>query len=185
MKLIFIYGPPAVGKFTVARALAARTGWPLFHNHLTVDLVLSVYPFGSPGFVALREEIWLATFRRAMADGLPGLIFTFNPENSVPQRFIDGLWAELAARGTEIFTVSLTASEEELERRLAEPGRREHRKLVDLSLYRSLRAAGTFDAPLIPGTPLRIDTGAIAPGEAAEAIAAAVHRSGPLPASTP
>ncbi len=176
MKFVFIYGPPAVGKFTVGRALAARTGWRLFHNHLTVDLVLSVYEFGSPGFVALREEIWLAVFRRAMADNLPGLIFTFNPENSVPQRFIDRLFSELATQGAETLTVFLTASEEEIERRLAAPSRREHRKLVDLALYRSLRAAGTFDAPRIPGTPLRIDTGAVGPGEAAEAIAAAIRR---------
>jgi hypothetical protein len=176
MKFVFIYGPPAVGKLTVGRALAARTGWRLFHNHLTVDLVLSVYEFGSPGFVALREEIWLAVFRRAMADNLPGLIFTFNPENSVPQRFIDRLFLELATQGAETLTVFLTASEEEIERRLAAKSRREHRKLVDLALYRSLRAAGTFDAPHIPGTPLRIDTGAVGPAEAAEAIAAAIRR---------
>ncbi len=109
-----------------------------------------------------------------MGDRLPGLIFTFNPENSVPQRFIDGLFSEWAAGGAETFTVLLTASEGEIERRLTAPSRREHRKLVDLGLYRSLRAAGTFDTPQIPGTPLRIDTEAVGPAEAADAIAAAV-----------
>ncbi len=36
MRLVFIYGPPGVGKLTVARELAALTGFKLFHNHLTV-----------------------------------------------------------------------------------------------------------------------------------------------------
>src|SRR5476651_1724683 len=102
MKLVFLHGPPAAGKLTVARELAALTGLRLFHNHLTVNLALAVYDFGTLGFVALREQIWLAVFRRALADRLPGLIFTFNPEDSVPQRFIDELFAEVAAGGGEV-----------------------------------------------------------------------------------
>ena len=47
MQLIFIYGQVAAGKLTVARALAARTGLALFHNHLVVDAVAAVFPFGS------------------------------------------------------------------------------------------------------------------------------------------
>jgi hypothetical protein len=36
MDLVFLYGPPAAGKFTVGRELAAITGFGLFHNHLTL-----------------------------------------------------------------------------------------------------------------------------------------------------
>ena len=86
MIFLFLHGPPAVGKLTIAREVAEQTGFRLFHNHLTVDLVLSVYDFGTPGFIALREQIWLAVIRRSLADRVPGMIFTFNPENSVPQR---------------------------------------------------------------------------------------------------
>ena len=65
MKLIFIYGLPATGKLTVAVELAAMTGYKLFHNHLVVDLLLSVFDFGSPPFVELREDIWLSVFEQA------------------------------------------------------------------------------------------------------------------------
>ncbi|MES2693606.1 MAG: shikimate kinase [Verrucomicrobiota bacterium] len=171
MKLLFLHGPPAVGKLTIAREVAARTGWRLFHNHLTVDLALSLYDFGTPGFIALREEVWLAGFRRALADGLPGVIFTFNPENSVPQRFIDELFAEIPARGGQLISVELTASESEIERRIDSASRREHRKLVDLALYRQLRGAGVFASPAIPRTDLSIDTEAVRPAEAAKRIA--------------
>ena len=57
MRLIFVYGMPASGKLTVARELAELTGYKLFHNHLVVDLLLSVFAFGSDGFVELRNAV--------------------------------------------------------------------------------------------------------------------------------
>ena len=51
MRLIFIYGMPATGKLTVARELARITGFNVFHNHLVVDLLLSIFEFGSKPFV--------------------------------------------------------------------------------------------------------------------------------------
>jgi hypothetical protein len=60
MKLLFLYGPVASGKLTIARELATLTGFALFHNHLVVDAVAAVFPFGSERFVKLREQFWLA-----------------------------------------------------------------------------------------------------------------------------
>ncbi len=172
MKLLFLYGRPAVGKVTVARELARLTGWRLFHNHLTVNLALALCDFGTPGFVALREQVWFAAFRRALADRLPVLIFTFNPENTVPQRFIDELCAEIAAAGGEVIPIELVANETAIEQRLASASRHKDGKLVDLELYRRLRGAGVFNSPVIPGPRLRIDTTAPSPTEAAALIAA-------------
>jgi hypothetical protein len=172
MKLVLIYGRPAVGKLTVARALAERTGAPLFHNHLTVNLVLSVYGFGTPGFVELREKIWMAVFRRAMADQLPLLIFTFNPESSVPQSFVDGLLREIESEGGQVVPVELTASEETIEARLGAESRRRDGKTLDAHTYRVLRMRGTFESPVIRSPHATIDMDALSPEEAAEKIAA-------------
>jgi hypothetical protein len=79
MHLVFIYGQPASGKLTVARELAEITGWPLFHNHLIVDAVRAVFPFGSEPFTRLREEFWLKIISEASRAGT-SLIFTFAPE---------------------------------------------------------------------------------------------------------
>jgi len=172
MKLLFLYGRLATGKLTVAREIAARTGWRLLHNHLAVDLALAVCDFGTPGFVALREQAWLAGIRRALADGRPGLIFTFAPENSVPQRFIDELFAEIGAAGSEAIPVELTAGEAEIERRLGAESRRRHGKLTEPALYRALRTQGVYDAPAMPAPRLIIDTERVEPPEAAARICA-------------
>ena len=65
MDLVFMHGPVAAGKLTVARELSHLTGFRLFHNHLTVDAVAAVFDFGSEPFILLREQIWLAIFREA------------------------------------------------------------------------------------------------------------------------
>jgi hypothetical protein len=178
MKLVFLYGRPAVGKVTVARELSRITGWRLFHNHLAVNVALALYDFGSPGFIALREEVWFAALRRALADRLPVLIFTFNPENTVPQRFIDQLFSEVRAAGGEVILAELVASEAAIEARLASDSRRKDGKLVDVGLYCRLRRDGVFDSPIIPSPELQIDTTITSPAEAAKMIAGRVDWAG-------
>src|SRR5580658_3884413 len=107
MKLIFIYGLPATGKLTVAVELAAMTGYKLFHNHLAVDLLLSVFDFGSAPFVELREEIWLCVFAAACEAKIPGLIFTFAPEATVRPEFIPNTIETVGKHGGELIFVEL------------------------------------------------------------------------------
>ena len=40
MKLVIIIGPPAVGKMTIGQALEKITDLKLFHNHMSIELVL-------------------------------------------------------------------------------------------------------------------------------------------------
>src|SRR6185436_6177229 len=134
MKLIFLHGAPAVGKLTIGRELVALTGFRLFHNHLTVDLVGSLFPFGSEPFVLLREKIWLAAFAEAAKENL-SLIFTFNPERTVREQFIQDAINVVESAGGKIVFVELTCAQDELERRIQEPSRREFGKLQSVEQY--------------------------------------------------
>ncbi|MFN2515046.1 MAG: shikimate kinase [Pyrinomonadaceae bacterium] len=149
MKLVFIYGAPAVGKLTVARELAELTGFRLFHNHLTVDLVGALFAFGSEPFVLLREQIWLSTFREAAKHNV-SLIFTFNPEATVSERFIQDAVDVVEKSGGRVIFIELTCAQEELERRIEEPSRRKFGKLGSIKQYRSLKDAGAFNFPKLP-----------------------------------
>lgn len=57
MKLIFIYGSPAVGKLTVAKELSKKIGYPIFHNHLTVDLAKVLFDFEDKRFSSYRDKL--------------------------------------------------------------------------------------------------------------------------------
>jgi hypothetical protein len=171
--LAFIHGAPATGKYTIGRELAALTGFELYHNHLVVDDVLKRHAFGTPGFVAERDRAWRTHLATAAPDPARRLIFTFNPEDSVPQDFIDWLFAGLP--GTTLHSVGLDLAEASIEARLASAQRQSFRKLTDLDLYRQLRARGTFARPRIPRTDLAIDTGEMSPPDAAARIARHFH----------
>jgi hypothetical protein len=170
MKVVFIYGLPASGKLTVARELAAMTGYKLFHNHLVVDLLLPVFNFGSTPFVELREQIWLSVFEQACRSQTAGLIFTFAPEATVRPDFIQEAMRVVAAEQGEIEFVELTCPPAELKRRLSDASRRQYQKLTSVSLFEELQAAGSFDASHMPKPRLSIDTSVLSPAEAATQI---------------
>jgi hypothetical protein len=152
MKLIFLHGLPGVGKLTVAREIAKLTGFKLFHNHLTVDLVESLFEFGSQPFVELRERIWLAVFAEAVSANLDGLIFTFAFDRTVRDSFIENTRAVIESSGGEVVFAELRCSTDELER------------------FRELKEAGAFVDPGIPAERLVTDTTELSASDAASLI---------------
>jgi chloramphenicol 3-O-phosphotransferase len=170
MRLIFIYGMPATGKLTVAQELAKLTGYKLFHNHLVVDLLLLTNEFGSATFVRLREKIWLGVFREAARAGLPGLIFTFNPEKTVRAGFVEEAVKTVGSEGGRVDFVELVCPLEELRNRMASESRLKYRKLSSLELFDRLESEGQFDTAHMPKAAMTIDTSVTGPDEAAEQI---------------
>jgi chloramphenicol 3-O-phosphotransferase len=168
MKLVFIHGAPAVGKLSVARELHTLNGFRLFHNHLTVDLVSSVFPFGSQSFILLREQVWLAVFSEAAKNDV-SVIFTFNPERTVRARFIEDAANAVESAGGQIYFIELTCSQDELERRIENPSRKEFGKLCSLEQYRALEASGAFSFRELP-TGLSLDTTNRSPANTAALI---------------
>jgi chloramphenicol 3-O-phosphotransferase len=167
--LVFLHGPAAAGKLTVARALEARLGFPVFHNHLVVDLLTTVFPFGTEPFVRLREEFWTAVFADAARAGR-SICFTFAPESTVRPGFPDRVRAVVEAGGGRVRFVGLRVSEGEQERRIGRPERSEFHKLTSLETLRRLRNHG--DGVERPPADLEIDTDRRSPSESAAAIAA-------------
>jgi hypothetical protein len=155
-----------VGKLTVGRELTTLTGYPLFHNHLVVDAITAVFPFGTLEFRELREQMWLAVMGRAAIEGVPGLIFTFTPERSVSDGFIPALTALVTKERGRMIFVELTCAEPEIERRMQNQSRAEFGKIRSLAIYRNARESGTFAYRTLPGDGPAIDTGMLNPLEA-------------------
>lgn len=169
MDLVFLHGAAASGKLTTARALERRLGYPVFHNHLTVNLLTTVFPFGSEPFVRLREQIWLSVITDAARTGR-SVIFTFAPESTVPTGFPDRLRAGVENNGGRLCSVRLEVSERTQEARITNASRVEAGKLADLDLLR----AGRIDQSPVeqPSADLIIDTDKSDPEHSADTIIA-------------
>lgn len=175
-QVVFIHGPAAAGKYTIGAQVAERLGWPLFHNHLTVDLVKTLFDFGSAEFVRLREEIWRASFAAA-ARARQSFVFTFNPEATVRPALIAELADTVEQHGGQLRYVELRCSDDEVARRIANPSRAKFGKLVDPALFREIVEQGGFDFPPLPEPLIAIDTERMAPHESADAIVGALDRA--------
>lgn len=169
MRLLFLYGPVASGKLTIARRVAEQAGLPLFHNHLIVDAVAAVFPFGSAEFIRLREQFWMETLAAAARAG-QSVIFTFAPEPTVAADFPARVSRLVEAAGGRVIYVALEVAPEEQERRLVAPGRQSFGKLRSPKILRAYRSSMAACHQAMPRPSLRIDTGAATPEEAARAI---------------
>src|SRR5579884_585037 len=167
MDLVFLHGGAASGKLTTARALEELLGYPVFHNHLVVDLLLPIFPFGSEPFVRLREQFWMAVFSEA-AIARRSITFTFTPEHTVPDGFPLRAQRVVEAAGGRVCFVRLLVDEAEQERRITEPSRREFHKLTDLATLRRNRAQPEAEQP---PADLEIDTTSSPPAQSAQRIA--------------
>jgi hypothetical protein len=116
--LVVLIGPPAVGKMATGRALEELTGYPLFHNHMTIELVLPFFDFGSEPFSRLVSEFRRRIFAEVAASDLSGLIFTwvwaFNEPSD--RAFMDEVKELFSRSGSRVVFVELWA---DLETRLA------------------------------------------------------------------
>jgi hypothetical protein len=182
--LIYIYGPPASGKLTIATRLSELTGIPLFHNHLTVNAVTPVFAFGSPPFTEAVQAMRRAVFEAAARAGI-SLIYTNNSAWSGPNpraRFEEAgaaAQAIMARHGGRTVFVRLCAAASALEERVANDSRQAHQKLVDVVRLRKLLA--DFDASPLHPDDLVIDTGRSSPEESARTIAAVLGSVTGLP----
>jgi hypothetical protein len=171
VKLLFLHGPPAAGKYTIARLVADSTGLALFHNHLIVDAVHAVFPFGSPSFIALRERFWLDVIRAAVAEGR-SLIFTFQPESSVSPGFPAEVARIVADAGGQCLFVALRLDLAGQRARVANADRGTFGKLRDIALLEQLHADFAACEAAMPASLLEIDTASTDPAAAAARIVA-------------
>jgi hypothetical protein len=177
LMLVYLYGPPACGKLTVAGQLAELSGFRLFHNHLTVNAVRPVFDFGTEPFRQVIHRLRLDVFETAARSGID-MIFTNNSAWD-GGRAPFAAFAEKARQVTEAggggaFFVRLTAPLAVLTERVAGESRQAHGKLVDAARLRDM-LAGLDQTSLHPDD-LVIDTSQVAPAEAAQIIVAALKR---------
>jgi hypothetical protein len=177
MKLLILIGNTAVGKMTVGQELMKITDFRLFHNHMSIELVIDV--FGERiGTVDKRlREVIFEEFAKSQKYGL---IFTFMWafDQKADWDYLNHLCDFFRRENSDIYYVELIASQEiRLKRNVTENRlknkaskrniEQSNQMLINDDLkYRCVSYEGeiTFD------NYLRIDNTELSPGEVAKII---------------
>lgn len=171
MNLVFLYGPPAVGKLTVAKELAKKLDLPLVDNHSIVNPVARVFGWGHPEQKRLADEFRLELFRSA-ARADKSLITTFGGGGKHYDAFIQATVRAVRDNGGDAIFIRLFAPKETLVSRVADASRVEkftiatEKKLTEIFE----RVPDVFAAALV-GEHLEVDTSLHSPDESAAIIA--------------
>jgi hypothetical protein len=187
MHFVCVFGPPAVGKMTVGRALCDLTGFKLFHNHMSVEPILEIFDFGTPPYGRLVGEIRRRVVEEAVGEGLPGLVFTYvwALEDPGDTRSIAALVDIVERGGGTVHFVELAAPLGVRRVRNATELRREHKRthrdaelseqiLVDLERFVLNSSDGQTPEPaasVLEGRTVRIDNTDLPPEQVAVKVA--------------
>ena len=179
--LVIITGPHAVGKMTVGQELAKITDLRLFHNHMSIELSLKLFDFGTPEFRTLNETIRKTVFEQFAAGDLPGLIFTYMMDFDQPSEFayLNEIIELFSSHGAVCHVVELCADFEERlarnksENRLAqkESKRNVERSEAEMRHTQATHRLNSREGEILPfESYLKIDNTNLAPDEVAKMI---------------
>ena len=167
--VIHIGGWPGAGKRTIGRLVAERLTGRCIDNHIMLDAARAIYPRGTAGSSALREEVRAVVLRHAEA--LPRdvpLIFTDALADEPEARPLFQPTVDIAeARQAPLHCFVLDLSIEENVRRLTDPSRTGAAKLKDPEILKSIRAK---DRLFVPKDAVVLDISNLSADGAAQAI---------------
>jgi shikimate kinase len=170
VKLVLIYGPPAVGKLTVGKALAKQTGFRLFHNHLAIDAVKPVFDFGTPSLWKLVGRLRKEVLDEAAKEGVD-MIFTFVYAKGEDDEYVKEIVRAVESHGGEVCFVRLHCIPKELDRRVANRSRKKIGKLTSRSALAELGSKFDLTSEVPFARSLSLDTTRVSPKKVSAAIA--------------
>ena len=170
MRLIFIYGPPAVGKYTVAMELGRLTGFRVFHNQLSIEAVRPVFAFGTPSYEKLVKQLRIAVMDEAARTGTD-LIFTKVYSHPLDDLQVADLCAAVEGHGGTVCLVRLIAGRDVIEYRATSEHRAPMGKLDTAAAVRGVMDLRDVYTPIPGRESFVIDNTAVPAAEAAQRIA--------------
>ena len=174
-ELIYLHGPPAAGKFTIAKEISSILGSKLLHNHLTIDVAKSVFEFGSEVFWDLADNLRLQTIEAAFKNRVPSVIITSCYDHPIDLPFYEKIEYIADVHNGVVRPFFLSCSTNELETRVSNPTRVEMGKLVTVSgLRENLREWNCIPVPR--DSCITIDTENRTPANCAESIREELQR---------
>jgi hypothetical protein len=152
------------------KELAKLTGFRLFHNHVSVQFVESLFEFGSKSFSRLTDRYRTEMIEEAAREGVDTIFtFVYGKTSDVP--LVRKILRKVNAQGGKVFFVRLHCNRQELERRVRTKARKSLGKIATKKLMGDLFKRFDLDSEVPFQPSLTIDTGTESPMKAARAIA--------------
>jgi hypothetical protein len=128
LKFVLIFGPQAVGKMTVGHELEKLTELKLFHNHMTIEMLVPYFGF-SREMWRLTDKFRQDIFEAAAASEMPGLIFTYVWAFDLQSDwdYVNKVFGIFEEKGAEVYLVELEAELDQRVERNKSPHRLEHK----------------------------------------------------------
>jgi shikimate kinase len=123
MKLVFIYGPPAAGKYTTGKELARITKFKFFHNHLTVPAVESIFFENQEKRTELLKKLRELILSNAAEEKI-NTIFTMAYSGKIDDKHVKRIVQSIEKHGGQVCFVQLYAPKEKLLKRIGNNSRK-------------------------------------------------------------
>lgn len=129
MKLLYLFGPQAVGKMAIGMKIAEKTGFRIVTNHSMMEVLASIFGWGDPIFKKLDVEFYWRICEELAKSDVPGVILTkvriLNSEED--NYFVEQTFEIFRKHTIHIYQVELYADLEERLRRNNTPLRLEEK----------------------------------------------------------
>jgi deoxyadenosine/deoxycytidine kinase len=142
--VVFIYGPIAVGKLTVAKILSKKLGYKLTHNHALNNMVDELFTRGTHENGVIKDRLRYDLIESAVKAKINFVTTHCYAQNYVSTagltdpKYVETLAKNVAKLGANFYPVHLKANDKELLRRVSMNSRKEFRKLTDKKIMRKI-----------------------------------------------
>lgn len=171
--IIMFYGPPAVGKETVARELQKITGYHLILNHQFADLVGPIFGFGTDTARRLNARIREIVYAAVAKNKIKGVISTVSYYGDEQSNGRVERWVRAVEKHNgKISFVRLFCSEKNLLQRVCNPARSASHKISDARKLKDILKHTNIQSSIPPeiAESFSVSTSRYTPKEAAEHI---------------
>lgn len=141
---VYIYGPVAVGKLTVAKELQKLTGYKIFHNHMLIDLTKELFGEDKKVKPFFREKLYYYIINSLSKFKIPTIFthafaynFTFKTGTTDPE-YIKNTEKIIVKNGGIFYGVHLISDDNKLLKRIKNKSRKKYTKLKKATVLKEL-----------------------------------------------
>ncbi len=153
----------------MARELAKITGFKLFHNHVSIQFVQSIFEFGTRTFWRLTDKFRLEMLEEASKEEVD-TIFTFVYSKGTDDDFVRSAIHRVRLHGGRVCFIRLYCEERELAKRVRAKDRRRMGKISTKSKLRGILQKYDLASEVPFQSSVSIDTTDKSPKRVAELI---------------